>query len=96
MLPSFATGPTGTLVSEGPDVVYSPDIPVRRALGFMKPHGFAPQASDGAYGHGGQGGSLGFADPELLLGFGYVPNPMVLGQDERGRRLIEAMYASLA
>jgi len=49
------------------------------------------------FGHPGAGGSLGFADPEAKIGFGYAMNQM--GQDmvldPRASRLIDAVYASL-
>jgi len=50
-----------------------------------------------AFGHPGSGGSLGFADPEKEIGFGYVMNQMgpYLMVDPRARSLVEAMYASL-
>jgi CubicO group peptidase (beta-lactamase class C family) len=50
-----------------------------------------------SFGHPGLGGSIGFADPDAGLGFGYVMNragPDIL-VGERPRRLIEAMYACL-
>ena len=31
---------------------------------------------DGAFGHGGAGGSIGFADRKATIGFGYVMNKM--------------------
>ena len=50
-----------------------------------------------AFGHAGAGGSLGFADPEAGVGFGYTLNQMQNdGIDEpRFKRLVEAVYAAL-
>lgn len=50
-----------------------------------------------AFGHPGAGGSLGFADPEARLGFGYVMNkmgPHIL-LDPRAIALVDAAYAAL-
>ncbi|HVL00748.1 MAG TPA: serine hydrolase domain-containing protein, partial [Dongiaceae bacterium] len=58
--------------------------------------GFGPGQQ--AFGHPGSGGSLAFADPEQELGFGFVMNqmgPYVL-VDPRPRRLVDAVYQSLA
>jgi len=50
------------------------------------------------FGHGGIGGSLGIADPDAKIGFGYSPNNMHNGPDAgpRAGRLVKALYASLA
>ena len=52
---------------------------------------------EGAFGHGGAGGSLGFADPKLDIGFGYVMNQMhlVASDDPRTLTLIAAVHESL-
>ena len=49
-----------------------------------------------AFGHPGAGGSLGFADPENGIGFGYVMNQMESGvlPKERATTLVRAMYKS--
>ena len=45
------------------------------AFGFMKPFPILPfGSSTRAYGHTGTGGSFGFADPDLGLGYAYVMN----------------------
>lgn len=73
-------------------------LPLRFGCGFMLPQArpdcrFGRGAS--AFGHPGSGGSLGFADPEYGLGFGYVTSRM--GQslliDARAIRLIDAIYS---
>lgn len=54
----------------------------------------APSAA--AYGHYGYGGSLGLADPDSGLAFGYVTNhPGERWKSPRTRRLLEAVYACL-
>jgi CubicO group peptidase (beta-lactamase class C family) len=71
----------------------------RMALGFMlgpaeEPLGPNPRA----FGHGGAGGSLGMADPEARLGFGYVMNLMHTGVwlvDPRAHALLDALYSCL-
>src|SRR3984957_5065429 len=49
------------------------------------------------FGHPGAGGSLGFADPDSRIGFGYVMNKMgpYIVVDPRTRALIDALYASI-
>lgn len=79
----------------GPDAV----LPLRTRMGL----GFTTDEeklgpNPRAFGHGGAGGSLGYADPDAGLGFGYVMNQMKTGQwliDPRPTALIEAVYASL-
>ncbi|MGA5897896.1 hypothetical protein [Streptomyces venetus] len=49
------------------------------------------------FGHAGRGGSLGFADPEHGVAFGYVMNHIVEDPDDvRATSLVEAMRKSLA
>ena len=53
----------------------------RFGLGFMLQSGSGDiypvdLGNEGAFGHGGAGGSLGFADPKADIGFGYVMNKM--------------------
>jgi CubicO group peptidase (beta-lactamase class C family) len=72
-------------------------VPLRFSCGFMLGQD-RPDCRFGrgtnAFGHPGAGGSLGFADPDYRLGFGYVTNR--LGQslliDPRAIRLIDALY----
>ena len=51
--------------------------------------------SPSAFGHAGAGGSLGFADREQGIGFGYVMNQMQSGilPDERCTALVRAFYS---
>jgi CubicO group peptidase (beta-lactamase class C family) len=81
--------------AEGPDKVIR--VPMRFGLGFALGDTLAPACPAGCLGHPGAGGSLGFADPERQIGFGYVMNQMKLGLsgDERAAGLAEALYASL-
>lgn len=50
--------------------------PAKFSLGFMKPNETISFGSDAAFGAPGTGGSLGFADPTLRLGYGYVTDKM--------------------
>ena len=84
--------------SAGSDAVL--ELSTRIGLGFMLPQAardarFGP--SERAFGHPGAGGSLGFADPDAKVGFGYAMNkmgPSIL-VDARPLALIDAVYASL-
>jgi CubicO group peptidase (beta-lactamase class C family) len=82
----------------GPDLVLR--VRTRLGPGFMlsQPDGtgwFGPNSR--SFGHPGMGGSVGFADPDAHIGFGYVMNRAGAGIliDERPRRLIEAVYACI-
>lgn len=50
--------------------------PVQFSLGFMKPTEAVPFGHAGAFGAPGAGGSMGYADPEVGIGYGYVTNRM--------------------
>jgi CubicO group peptidase (beta-lactamase class C family) len=73
-------------------------IDTRFSLGFMMS---LPEAEIGpnprSFGHPGAGGSLGYADPDAKIGFGYVMNRMGTSIliDSRVTRLIDALYQSL-
>ena len=61
-------------------------------------HGeLVPMIQDGSYGHAGAGGSLGYANPELGVGYGYVMNQMSAGLtgDPRTIGLNDAVAACL-
>ena len=50
--------------------------PVQFSLGFMKPSETFPFGHAGAFGAPGAGGSMGYADPDARIGYGYVTNRM--------------------
>ena len=78
----------------GKDSVIGTDV--RRSLGFMLPElGTDDPRSASAFGHPGQGGSIGFADPQKRLAMGYVMNRMVFGPDRRWLELCRAVYTCL-
>ncbi len=73
---------------------------VRRSLGFILStaggrYEWGPNPR--TFGHSGAGGSIGFADPDAEIGFGYVMNQMSagLGADPRWKPMIDAVYASI-
>lgn len=70
-------------------------LPTRFGAGFMLNCPTLPLLSDASFGHYGAGGSLGFADVDADLGFGYVMNQMGGGiaGDPRAVRLIDAVRA---
>jgi CubicO group peptidase (beta-lactamase class C family) len=70
----------------------------RFAQGFWLSTEDAPMGPNSRnFGHPGAGGSVGFADPDRHIGFGYVMNQMKAGLlvEGTGKRLIDAVYASL-
>jgi CubicO group peptidase (beta-lactamase class C family) len=46
------------------------------SLGFMKPSASVPFGSETSFGAPGAGGAMGYADPDLRMGYGYVTNRM--------------------
>jgi CubicO group peptidase (beta-lactamase class C family) len=83
------------LQAEGPDAVLVEDT--RFASGFFLDGPACPMLGPASYGHSGAGGSLGFADTEAGVAFGYVMNQMNLGLggDPRAVALVEAVRRSL-
>ena len=69
--------------------------PTTFSLGYCKPWPGFEFGSDRAFGTMGAGGSFGFAEPDLGLGFAYVMNRMdfYLWDDPREHRLREAALA---
>ncbi len=84
-----------TTHSHGPDLVLDRDT--RFGLGFMlaqedRPIGIGPSS----FGHFGNGGSLGFGDPDAAVAFGYVMNrPGDRWQVPRTRRILDALRQAL-
>jgi CubicO group peptidase (beta-lactamase class C family) len=87
----------------GEDAVLSG--PGRWTLGFLKagatPRGAEPPSvislSEEAFGHTGNGGSIGFADPGCDMSFAYVMNQMsaAMGLGPTGQSLVDATYRAL-
>ena len=83
-----------TETAKGYDPVLHTDT--RFSMGFMmsQKSRLAEFGGPRSFGHPGAGGSIGFADPDKELGFGYVHNfmgPYIL-VDPRAEKLIEAVY----
>jgi CubicO group peptidase (beta-lactamase class C family) len=75
----------GTFVSREFDLKF--DGAPRRALGYfmggeLAEGGHVASGGENAFGHGGYGGSLGFADPDLGLSFGLTKNLLVTGDQD--------------
>ncbi|GEC07172.1 esterase [Streptomyces spinoverrucosus] len=71
-------------------------IPSRFSSGYTLPTETNPMVGPGSFGHTGRGGSLGFADLERGVAFGYVMNHIISGSDDaRATSLVEAVRRSL-
>ncbi len=81
--------------SDGPDLVI--ERPTKFGLGLQlsqpdRPLGTSPRA----FGHYGNGGHLGFGDPDVPLGFAYHMNHQGFAwRDPRNIALVDAVYAAL-
>ena len=103
LLPSDYTAGLGLIRSALP-IDRTLLVSMRMAMGF---HGSLDNRATGpglsallgatAFGHAGFGGSIGFADPQANLSFGYTMNRMGAGTalNDRGQTLIDAVYAVL-
>jgi CubicO group peptidase (beta-lactamase class C family) len=81
----------------GPDAILG-GMPTRFGLGYMLRTDFMPfTPNDGSFGHPGAGGSLGIADPEAKVGFGYVMNKMGQGLSggSTGYAVLKAFFDAL-
>jgi CubicO group peptidase (beta-lactamase class C family) len=65
------------------------------SLGFFKPSPTLPFGNAGSFGAPGAGGSFGFADPQVEIGYAYVTNRMgtTLTGDPRDRAIRDALYS---
>ncbi|WP_437097051.1 serine hydrolase domain-containing protein [Streptomyces sp. enrichment culture] len=81
--------------SAGPDRVLV--VGTRFGLGYMLHGGASPFLGPGSFGHPGRGGSLGFADPETGIAFGYVTNGFrrTVTADPRAQALVRAVRQAL-
>ncbi len=82
--------------SNGPDACLQ--LETRFGLGWMLTADFMPLGPNPrAFGHPGAGGSLGYADLDAGIGFGYTMNQMQnnLSGDPRVNGLIDALYSAL-
>lgn len=80
---------------DGPALTPGPDVTWLR--GFSRNRSLMSGPNPMTFGHGGAGGSAGFADPDAHLGFGYAMNQMagVPVKKSRAGKLIDAVYACL-
>lgn len=69
---------------------------VEFSLGFMKTNAGFPFGHPGSFGAPGAGGSLGFADPQAQIGYGYIPNrkSVALAGDPRDLAIRNALYSA--
>jgi CubicO group peptidase (beta-lactamase class C family) len=94
LTPAQVAAASETQTSGGDQVLF---METTFGLGFMTSSPFSPYGGARSFGHAGAGGSVGFADPEQGLGFGYVMNRMMtnLSGDPRSRGLVAAVYEAL-
>jgi CubicO group peptidase (beta-lactamase class C family) len=87
----------------GPERLFLGGVPMRFGLGFALSEDFDNRYSwlspnRRGFGHSGGGGSLGMADPDAKIGFGFTMNNMqwsTTSCDARTRLLIEAFHEAL-
>ncbi|MEU6309840.1 serine hydrolase domain-containing protein [Streptomyces sp. NPDC047014] len=79
----------------GPDRVLV--VNTRFGAGYMLHGPASPLLSPASFGHPGRGGSLGFADPEAGIAFGYVTNALAksVTADPRAQALVRALKSAL-
>jgi len=89
-------GRATTRLTEGPNTVLL-GMDIQFGLGFMLRSDLIALGGPRSFGHFGAGGSVGWADPDAELAFGYVMNRMDIGLagDMRSFNLIDACYRSV-
>jgi CubicO group peptidase (beta-lactamase class C family) len=74
-------------------------LPSRIGLGYMLDLPEMQMSPSGRmFGHGGMGGSFGYADPETRMGIGYAMNKMIFSEelvDPRWAGMFNAVYDAL-
>jgi CubicO group peptidase (beta-lactamase class C family) len=85
-----------TQLTTGPNTVLL-DMDIQFGLGFMLHSTLIQLGGEHSFGHFGAGGSVGWADPDAELAFGYVMNRMDMGLagDIRSYELMNACYAAV-
>ncbi|HEY3834306.1 MAG TPA: serine hydrolase domain-containing protein [Acidimicrobiia bacterium] len=80
----------------GPNTVLL-DLDIQFGLGFMVRSSLIALGGPRSFGHFGLGGSMGWADPDAELSFGYVMNRLDMGVagDVRSTNLVNACYAAI-
>jgi CubicO group peptidase (beta-lactamase class C family) len=83
--------------TSGPNTILM-DMDIQFGLGFMLHSSLIALGGTGSFGHFGAGGSVGWADPDAELAFGYIMNRMDMGLagDLRSFNLINACYDAIA
>ncbi len=86
-----------TVLTSGADQVFASvgmTLQQKIGLGFWRSSPETLFGGEGSFGHGGAGGSYGFADPENGLAVGYVMNKMTMEMlgDSRAHGLLKAVY----
>jgi CubicO group peptidase (beta-lactamase class C family) len=96
LLTSEQVRDAATQRTRGPNVVLM-NLDLQFGLGFIVPSSIVQLGGPHSFGHFGAGGSVGWADPDAELAFGYVMNRMDVGLagDRRSYSLINACYDAL-
>jgi CubicO group peptidase (beta-lactamase class C family) len=90
-----------TPLTSGADQVFASvgfTLEQKIGLGFWRSSPVTLFGGEGSFGHGGAGGSYGFADPQHGLAVGYVMNKMAMEEftgDARSHGLIRALYEAI-
>jgi CubicO group peptidase (beta-lactamase class C family) len=90
-----------TPLTSGADQVFASvgfKLEQKIGLGFWRSSPVTLFGGPGSFGHGGAGGSYGFADPEHGLAVGYVMNKMAMEEftgDSRSHGLVRAIYEAI-